>query len=277
MSEQQLTFWQRMKRMRRLSVTDDASLRQLWSVRWNWLGVFFFLVGLFLLTLAVMSALIIYTPVRNLLPGYREDVRQQLVEESSRVDSLMADLQLQQQYVAMLKQVVAGDVESDSIQPLDSIQMVSREQLLEAKSEATEEFIAQYEQKETDRFQLFDIQTATPVYTLFRPVEGVVATPYNQEQGHSFVSLLTIADAPVTAVLAGTVVYEEYALDNTYSLVIQHEQYVSIYRRLQHLSRHTGDEVQAGEVIGKAADDHLMDFALWRGGKSVNPEELIAF
>ena len=277
MNEQHLTWWQRMKRMRRLSVTDDLSLRQLWSVRWNWLGVLLFLVGLFLLALAIMSALIIYTPARNLLPGYREDVRQQLVEASSRVDSLIADLQIQQQYVSVLKQVVAGDVETDSIQPLDSMQNILREQLLEAKNEATEEFIAQYEQKENDRFQLFDIQTTSSVHALVRPAEGVVSEPYSLNQGHPYITLLTASEARVCAVLAGTIVYETYSLDNTYSLVIQHEQYVSIYRRLQHLNKHVGDAVQTGEIIGVAADDHVLGFSLWRNGQSVNPEELIAF
>ncbi len=277
MSEQQLTFWQRLKRTRRISVTDDVSLRQIWSVRWNWFGVLMFFIVLFLVMLVAMSAIIIYTPARQLLPGYREDVRQQLVEQSARVDSLITDLQLQQQYVDMLKQVVAGDVESDSIQPLDSMQLVMREQLLVAKREATEEFIAQYEQKENDRFQLFDIQVAAPLYTLHRPAEGVIEEHYNAEQGHPYITILAGQDAILKAVLAGVIVFESYEMDNTYTLVVQHEQYISVYRHIAKINKHLGDELQEGEVIGWADGTTPIDFFLWHGGKSVNPEELIAF
>jgi hypothetical protein len=94
--------------------------------------------------------LIVYTPIRNILPGYSESIRQQLVQESARVDSLQASLTLQRQYLDVIKQLTAGDIQSDSVQPLDSIQIVQGIQLLETRDAATEEFLAQYEQKERD-------------------------------------------------------------------------------------------------------------------------------
>lgn len=117
---------------------------------------------LFLLSLVLFSLVILYTPIRNYLPGYSENIRQQLVEESARVDSLGTSLELQRQYLNVIKQVMAGEVQSDTVQSLDSMQIIMREQLLEAKSEATAEFIAQYEAKEKDYLQLFDIANTTP-------------------------------------------------------------------------------------------------------------------
>jgi len=275
--EKKQTFWERMTRKYRLSVTDDHSLRQVWGVRGNWLIVILFLVGMFLLTLVVMSAIIIYSPARNLLPGYREDVRQQLVEESARVDSLTESLKLQQQYVEMLKQVVAGNVQTDSLQPLDSVQIVMREQLLQAKNAATEEFIAQYEEKESERFQLFDIQSAAPVYTLSRPMDGIVIEHYNAGQGHPYITIRTADETPLTAVMPGVVVYTNYDLDDTYSVVVQHESYLSVYQHAASLLKKTGDAVRAGEALGMAAGGSDVTFYLWRDGQCVNPEELIAF
>ncbi len=275
--EKKQTFWQRMTRKYRLSVTDDHSLKQMWSIRGNWLIVILSLIVLFLLTLMTLSAIIIYSPARNLLPGYREDVRQQVVEESARVDSLTQEMVLQRQYLDMLKQVVAGDVQTDSLQPLDSVQIVMREQLLEAKNAATEEFMAQYEEKESNRFQLFDIQSAAPVYTLIRPLEGVVMEHFNAEQGHPYVTLRSTNDTPLTAVLSGVVVYTDYELDNTYSIVVLHESYLSVYEHAAGLLKKTGDPVQAGETLGMAADGKDITFYLWHDGKCVNPEEMIAF
>lgn len=275
--EKKQTFWQRVTRKYRLSVTDDHSLKQMWSVRGNWLIVILFLVGMFLLTLVAMSVIIIYTPARTLLPGYKEDVRQQLVEESARVDSLTQEMVLQRQYLDMLKQVVAGDVQTDSLQPLDSVQIVMREQLLEAKNAATEEFMAQYEEKESNRFQLFDIQSAAPVYTLIRPLDGIVTEHFNAEQSHPYITLRAAEEMPLTAVLSGVVVYTDYDLDNTYSIVVQHDAYLSVYEHATSLLKQTGDPVQAGETVGMAAAGKDITFYLWRDGKCVNPEEMIAF
>jgi lipoprotein NlpD len=224
-----------------------------------------------------MSAIIIYSPARNLLPGYREDVRQQVVEQSARVDSLTQTLALQQQYLQMLKQVVAGDVQTDSLQPLDSVQIVMREQLLEAKNAATEEFIAQYEQKESERFQLFDIRSTTSVYTLTRPMECIVIEHYNAEQSHPYITLRSGDTTPITSVLSGVVVYTNYELDNSYSIVIQHETYLSVYQHADRLLKQVGDAVQASETIGMASPDKDIAFYLWHDGKCINPEELIAF
>ena len=275
--EKKRTFWQRMTRQYRLSVTDDHSLKQMWSVRGNWLIVILSLVVLFLLTLVAMSAIIIYSPARNLLPGYREDVRQQVVEQSARVDSLTQTLALQQQYLQMLKQVVAGDVQTDSLQPLDSVQIVMREQLLEAKNAATEEFIAQYEQKESERFQLFDIQSSAPVYTLLRPLEGTIIEHYNANQNHPFITLRTPNETPLTAVLSGVVVYTNYDLNNTYSIVVWHDAYLSVYHHAASLLKQVGSTIQAGETLGMASHEHDILFYLWHDGKCINPEELIAF
>mgnify|MGYP006969170650 FL=1 len=134
----------------RVSVLDELTLSERWHFRLNGWGAIVWIAILFLLALALFSLLILYTPIRNYLPGYSENIRQQLMVESARLDSMGTSLELQRQYLNVIKQVVAGEVESDTVQSLDSMQIIMREQLLEAKSEATAEFIAQYEAKEKD-------------------------------------------------------------------------------------------------------------------------------
>ena len=97
---------------------------------------------MFLLTIGVLSLLIIYTPFRNILPGYSASLRQEIIEESMRIDSLQHTLDLQTQYISVVRDVVAGEVHSDTVVSLDSLQIVMQEQLLDAKNEATEAFLA---------------------------------------------------------------------------------------------------------------------------------------
>ena len=271
------TFWARISRKYRLSVLHEDTLAESWHVRLSWLGAVTIVTLMFLLSVGLLSLLIVYTPIRNILPGYSEDLRRTLVENSARVDSLNTEMQLQQQYLDMLKLVMAGEVATDTVQPLDSMEVVMREKLLEAKNEATEEFMAQYEAKEKNNFQLFDIQQTAPVYTLFRPASGVVVQSIDPQNGVFGITLRTPENANVTSVLAGVLVYVNYEIDNTYTLIVQHTAYLSVYRHAGHVLRKVGDAVKAGESIALVSDDQQLVFELWQNGKNINPEEVIAF
>ena len=153
---------------------DDLTLREVFHFRVSLLGAISMITVSFLLLVGLLSVLIIYTPIRNILPGYSESLRQQLIQESARVDSLQADLTLQRQYLDVIKQLTAGDIQTDNVQSLDSMQRVERAQILEQqRNEVTESFKEQYELKERDRLLLFDVPNRT-VQQLYRPVRGVV-------------------------------------------------------------------------------------------------------
>ena len=153
---QEDSWWKRVKRKYRLAVLDDITLREMFHWRLSGLSAITLVTLLFLLLIGILSALIIYTPIRNILPGYSESIRQQLILESARVDSLQADLTIQRQYLDVIKNVTAGTIKSDSVQSLDSVQIVQRNQLLEIRNQATEQFLSQYEQKERDQLLFFD-------------------------------------------------------------------------------------------------------------------------
>lgn len=277
MEKQNQTFWQRIRHPYRLSLMDQSTWKSVWSIPLNGLGAVSVITLLFLLTIALLSVLIVYTPIRNILPGYSENIRQQLVEETMKVDSIGTEVELQKQYLSMVKQIMIGDIQSDSIRSLDSMQLVMRDRIQEAKQEATEEFLAQYEQKEKDNFQLFDIQETTPVYTLFCPVHGVITSSFSPDENRYGISLRTQEDVSVSSVLAGVVVHVDYEVDNTYTMVIQHVTYLSIYRHLSYVRKKMGESVQAGENIGMSSGQKELEFSLWHQGEVVNPEEVIVF
>jgi len=278
MHNNKLTFWQRIRTKRRISVLDDHTLNELWSFRLSALGLTICITLMFVLTLVGLSLAIIFTPVRNILPGYNQNLRNNLMEESVRLDSLANTVELQRQYLSVIRDITAGEVSTDSVQSLDSLQLVFQDQLLQAKREATEEFVAQYEQKEKDNLQLFDVQDVTPVLTLFRPAHGVVTPPTPSERGMSRgVRIQTPAKENITAVLAGTIVYAQYELDNTYTVMMQHANYISIYRGLGVLTKSAGANLKAGETIGIIGEAAVLDFELWKDGAAINPEEVIAF
>ena len=274
--KKKISLWLRLREKYRISVLNEDTLAEHWYLHLSGWGAIVVVAILFLLSLALFSLVILYTPVRNYLPGYSENIRHELVAESARLDSLGTSLELQRQYLNIIKQVVAGEVHSDTVQSLDSMQIIMREQLLEAKSEATAEFVAQYEAKEKDFLQLFDVANNAPVLSFFRPAHGVIVQAYAPKENKYGVAIRTPEKENVTAVLAGTVVYVNYEIGNTYTLLLQHDNYLSVYRHVLKSLKQVGNAVTAGESIAIMGDEPLW-FELWQGGKAINPKEVIAF
>ena len=274
---QEDSWWKRVKRKYRLAVLDDITLREMFHWRLSGLSAITLVTLLFLLLIGILSALIIYTPIRNILPGYSESIRQQLILESARVDSLQADLTIQRQYLDVIKNVTAGTIKSDSVQSLDSVQIVQRNQLLEIRNQATEQFLSQYEQKERDQLLFFDTRTPMTTLSLFRPVRGVVIESAMPAEQRYSVRLRVPKNENILAVMKGMVVFVQREIDNSHTLMVQHQQYVSIYRHVSMVLKRVGASVDAGDALGIMNGRDELEFEIWRAGEPLNPEEVIAF
>ena len=277
MTKEKESFLQKMKRHYRLAILDDSTLHEVFHMRLSGLGTFSVLMVLFLLLIVLLSALIVLTPIRNILPGYSESIRQQLIVENARVDSLQNSLTLQRQYLDVIKQLTAGDIQSDSIIRLDSLQMVESAKLPDMQNEETDAFLQQYEQQERDRLLLFDGQNNRSVQQMYAPARGVVMRSARFDLKQYGVAIRVARNENVLAVLRGTIVLLQPNLNNTYTIVIQHDRYVSVYRNVGTALKTQGVAVEEGESIGLMAGDNELEFELWESGKPVDPEKVIVF
>ena len=230
---------------------DDRTLHEVFHIRVSLLGAISMITIMIVALIVLLSILIVYTPIRNILPGYSESLRQQLVQESARVDSLQADLTTQRRYLDVIKQLTAGDIETDSVQSLDSLQRVERAQLVAQSSEATEAFKAQYEQKIE--------QSARPDL-------------------HEYsISVRTTKGENVMATTRGTLVSVERLADNTYLIALQNGSFTTIYRHVSRVLKSQGTMVERGESLGIMDGEKNVSIELWDGGQFVNPEEVIVW
>lgn len=271
------SWFRRIRHKRRLTLIDDDTLREFWHIHVSGLGVFTVVFMMFLLTIGILSLLIVYTPVRNFLPGYSASLRQEIIEESMRIDSLQHTMDLQTQYISIVRDVVAGEVKSDTVVSLDSLQIIMQEQLLEAKNEATEAFLAEYESRERDNLLLFDAPASTPVFSLYTPAHGVIINTYAPQEGRHGVTIQTPNKENVCATLDGTIVYVDAEENETFTVMALHRTYLSVYRNVGRVLCKVGDAVQTGQTIAVVQDGTPFVFELWKQGQEINPEEIIAF
>ena len=256
---------------------EDSTLREVFHFRMSWLGAVSTLTLGVVVLIVLLSVLIVYTPLRNILPGYSASLRQQLIQESARVDSLQNSLTLQRQYLDVIKQVVTGEVKTDSVQRLDSLQVVEKTQILEQRSEETDAFLEQYEQKERDRMTLYDNTTERSIRQLYRPVRGAIIESARPDLRVYGTTVRTAKNENVIAVMRGTVVLVEREEDNCFTLVLQQNEYTAIYRHVTRALKTQGTQVVAGEAIGIMNGDEPLMIEIWNNGQYVNPEEVIVF
>ncbi len=272
------TFWHRLLAKYRLSILNENTLNEVGHIHLSRFGMFMSVVGMFLLSFALFASIIWFTPLKNYLPGYNENVRQELITATERIDSLTNTVAIQTHYISAIRDIVSGEVKTDTVTTLDSMAIIQREALLEEKSRITEEFMAEYEAKEKDYLTLFDAVSTTPVYTLFRPALGVIEQHFSLQEGVRGITIRTPKDETITSVLAGTIIFATTDTEGEWVIMVQHAgDYLSIYRHAKRVLRAAGDVVQAGEILAITHDETPLYFELWQKGQPINPEEVIAF
>jgi septal ring factor EnvC (AmiA/AmiB activator) len=77
--------------------------------------------------------------------------------------------------------------------------------------------------------------------------------------------------------MRGHIVLIERAEDNTFTIIIQHTPYMTIYRHVARPLKAQGALVEAGEAVGQMDGQLDLEMEIWNAGEFVNPEEAIVW
>ena len=279
-----VAFWKKMRFKYKLSFTNENTLEVVFALRLSRLSVLLTLLAFAVFLIALTSIVIIKTPIRNYLPGYLDsEIRQAMIDNALKVDSLQYQLYTQSQYLNNVNAILRGDMKVDEIQEIDSITDSSNIHL--EKSKQTEEFIRNYEEEERYNLNAPQASQLLPdnIY-FYKPVKGVISSTFNVREKHFGIDIATKPKESVLATMKGTVVYAGFDANYGYIINIQHSNgFVSIYKHNALLLKKEGDDVNGGDVIALAGNtgnlstgEHL-HFELWYKGKPVDPCEFINF
>ncbi len=119
-----------------------------------------------------------------------------------------------------------------------------------------------------------------------KPAQGIITQGFGQQKFNNVtifnpgINIKTAPGANVYAVYGGKVSKVIY-LVNSYTIIIRHGEYFSIYSKLKNTSVAAGQEVTARQSIGQVATDITedlteMQFQIWKGGTPVNPSGWIS-
>lgn len=265
----------------RLSMVNESRMSTLWSLGGTRRQMTLAAIVFFFAVTIAGGALISVTPLRTLLPGYlKRSQRYQMVEVSTRLDSLGHIAAVNNMYLDNMVAILNDEIDLDSIQRVynDSI---NRLQLpvdsLLATSDAEREFVRRYEQRER-----FNVSVLTPVaadgMVFFPPVSSSLA---RSVEPSGRLSYQLPPSTPVSAVYRGTIIDTHYEPGQGYTIVIQHpNDFISRYTGIADLMVKQGDKVSTGTRLGLSSDarDNTrppVTVEMWYNGSQINPTEYI--
>ena len=259
-------------------------------------NVLFAVGGGMLVVAALLVAVIVFTPVREIIPGYgTTEIRQDARLNVLRIQALQDSLAAQQDYMTRLRRLMMGEVDSSM-----TVTAVPEAAPLPPSIDlpAAEEPSANWEDHQQPAIA---IERLTPgssppirlagapsallpsvVLPALPPVEGFVTRGFDARTGHYAVDIAVEAGTVVRSVGEGYVVLADWTQEGGYAIAVQHaDGYLTVYKHNERLYKRVGDRVQAREALAESGNSgeittgpHL-HFELWHDGLAQDPASYV--
>ncbi len=287
MAKKRQELYHKLRSKYRLVVMRDSTFEEVWFMRLSRLNVITVISSSVILISAIVIALIVYTPLKEMIPGYPDaEMTQNIHSNAIRLDSLEYQLGIKDQYIKNLALIMSGG-EPVSFEASGSGTPVNPENIHDTRSKA--DSLLRLEVEVQQRYNL-SLLSSEPVADklsdlyFYPPVCGMITSHFNSRLRHYGVDVAASGDLMVKATLDGTVLMADFTVETGYVIQIQHaNELISVYKHNNELFKKTGDFVKAGEAIAVVGNSGLLTtgphlhFELWHKGKAVDPENLISF
>lgn len=269
----------------RLVILNEDTFEELFSFKLNLMNVFVAVTSISIVTIALTTYIIAFTPLREYIPGYASTkLKREATRNAIKSDSLQKIIDENSTYLASIKKVLTGDLDHTKLSR-DSIQPAEQKDLSDVEHGPSEaEKKLRDEVALEDKYNLFEQAKPKVSLVLFPPVKGHITIPYSSKNKHFAVDIALAKDTPIKAVAAGTVILADWTPSNGNVVIIRHNDgIISVYKHAASLTKEQGDLVRSGEVIAMAGAAgaqptgiHLR-FELWKDGYPINPTQFIDF
>ena len=282
-----LPFLKRICKRYKYQIINERMLEVLFSFRASALQIVSLLLIYGFLSSFLAILLFTQTPLSKLLPDdVHDDLRDEMVMNALRADSLSVKLMQQARYIDNIKRVFAGQPITDSAS-VSNVVDSAKHDFAVRQTDAEKQFVSEYE--EEMRYALTSVETElgrpTTLTALFnKPIQGAISQAFDPEKGHFGIDLTAAEGKSVLATLDGVVMYTGFDQQQGYVILLQHDGgFTSAYKHNSIILKKIGDKVYAGEAIatigntGAWSSGTHLHFELWHNGAPVDPQKYIVF
>ena len=281
-NRRKISFLSKLKNKYRFVVLTDDSFEERLSFSFSRLNIIGFLSLLFLFLLSLSLALLIFSPLKEYIPGKSSSsVQKELIRITLETDSLKKALNIRALYLNNISSIMKGET-LDFIKK-DSINISNDNAINFSKS--NEDSILRLEVEAEDKSSVTQMKSDNSRHLLFySPLSGSISDPFDFKTEHYAVDIVGKKGSKVRSVLEGTVIVNSWNPQTGNVIGIQHaNNFISFYKHCSLSLKQVGDFVSVGENIGiigntgeLSTGPHL-HFELWENGNPLNPEDYISF
>jgi hypothetical protein len=278
----------------RLVILNNDTFEEVGSYRLSLMNFYITVCSLFFGFALLVASIIVFTPLKRLIPGYGGyGTQRDVFELVNRVDSLERAVAAQQVYHKNFKKMLTADVEREGDIPKGSITAHPDSNINIEPSEAEMKIRAggnsPFDGDETvsegnKSMKIFARNDRLESMYLLAPISGQMNMGFSLDKKHYGVDLIAPKNTPVKATADGFVISSDWTLETGNTIAIQHSNnVVSFYKHNSSLLKKVGDKVKSGEAIaiigntGEQTNGPHLHFELWKDGKPVNPAEYMRF
>ncbi len=283
---QNRTFGDRLRDKFRLIIYNDNTFEEVWYLRLTRLNMFALSTTIFILIVVGVFALVAYTSIRELIPGYPDgNLRRTILMNAVRLDSLENEIRMRDQYFQNIRALVSGEEPDNLVNLSDTSVEISDVDF----SKSIEDSILRMQIEEEEQYNLSVLPLQSSPRDLasihfFAPVRGHITRPFKSTENHFGTDIGAEPNAVVKATLDGTVTMDGWTVETGYVIYIQHENnLISVYKHNSILLKKTGNVVKAGDAIaiignsGELTTGPHLHFELWHNGTPIDPQSYIVF
>lgn len=262
----------RTHRRYRLSFINENTFNEVWTVGMSQRKVVASILLIFLALGCMAATLIVFTPLRTLLPGYlKQEERRENAINVFRVDSLLIAARSTSDYLHTVGSILRGDTTISGPNPHLHAQLsdhtVSPDSLLPA-SEAEQRMIRTVEERK--RYTVDKHNTSRGIAAIFHfPVAGAeILSATTPEK----VVVRPPRNAPIKAPAPATIVDATYSPAGGWTLLLQHPNgYLTRIAGISSATVTQGAHVTSGEAVGISDSSRDITIELWSAGTRLDP------
>ena len=271
----------------RFSIYNDITFEEVWRIRLTRYNAFLLISFLVLFIIGGTASLIIFTNLREFIPGYPDvTMRRNILVSAIRLDSLEREIELRDKYFYNLNAIISGKepvdipTQYDTSLRYDNIRFGNLQEDIELRDQIEKE-----EKYNLSLRSVMNEPSSLASLHFFPPVKGIVTGKFELRTKHYGTDIVTNPKSPVLAALDGTVIFTGWTMETGYVIQLQHNNnLVTVYKHNSALLRNAGDLVRAGEAISVVGDSgelytsgpHL-HMEIWFKGNPLDPEKHIIF
>ena len=279
----------------RMVILNHDTFEEIGSYKLSLLSFYVLLSSVFVALALLVTAAIVFTPLKQYIPGYGEgNGDSRVINLNQTVTKLERELKAQQTYTESFRRMLQGDVRTQKDVPNEEI--VMNDSLTQVKRSEEDKLLRDqvanggfYDEEDIPANLSKSVGYSPRNMNIEQlyfvpPLSGTVSMQYSPDKKHYGIDVIAPKNSAIKAAMDGFIVMSDWTLETGNTIGIQHaNNIVTFYKHNSVLLKKTGEKVKAGEAIaiigntGELTNGPHLHFEIWNRGTPVNPEDYISF